>query len=423
MNSRHESSLPPILPRVVRRTPAAILQRSAVSLASAVAGSGSTFIVSVGVARVLGEQALGLYAICTTAVMILSLLADMGIDSVVLRAFAPDHRSTTPSYRVMFSARLLTAIAVTGIAAAAIGLVTTDGRTTLFAAATMIVPKSLTSCMESFLKARMRQTTVAFVTGSIAAITVAAALAVLRYGGSLEVLFLVLSLIEVLRVVAYLSIIGAGEDIRLRPVWINGRQFFDLVRSSLAFAALGLITYAGGKADIFLLGLLRGSGEAGIFAAADRFLLAGNLLAFSLYGAILPALSGVHDRKQHRELVRRLLAGAIGIGVLAGGILWLAAPLLIRTTFGFGESVPLLEVLSLSVVPLLCNTVLGAAVFSRHGERAAVGILGTAMIVNLLLNATLIPRFGPAAAAAVAVGSEFLISAGYGALYFGRMNA
>jgi len=304
-----------------------------------------------------------------------------------------------------------------------IGSIDIDGRTTLFAALALIVPRSLTSCMENFLKARLRQNAVAVVTGSFSAATVAAALALLWYGGSLDSLFLLLALLEVLRVVTYLAVINAEGSIGLRPVWIGGRQFFGLLSISLPFAALGLITYAGGKADIFLLGLLRGSGDAGIFAAADRFLLAGNLLAFSLYGAILPTLSGIDDRKQHRELVRRLVSGAVGIGVVAGGILWLAAPLLIRTTFGFSASVPLLEVLSFSVVPLLCNTVLGAAVFSRHGERAAVGVLGTAMFANLLLNAVLIPPFGPTAAAAVAVGSEFLISAGYGALYFGRMIA
>ncbi len=406
-----------------RHTPGAIFQRSAVYLGSAVVGSGSTFIVSVGVARFLGEQALGLYAICITAVMILSLVADMGIDSIVLRTFAPERQSTDLSYRVMFSARLLSAFAMTVLAAAVVGAIDYDGRTTLFAALALIVPRSLTSCLESYLKARLRQNAVAAVTGSISGMTVVASLAVLWYGGSLDTLFLTLFLLEVLRVVTYLAVIHAEGGIGRGPVWIGGRQFFGLLRISLPFAALGLISYAGGKADIFLLGLLRGPGDAGIFAAADRFLLAGNLLAFSLYGAMLPTLSGIDDLKQHRGLVRRLLTGAVGIGVLTGGILWLAAPLLIRTTFGFSASVPLLEVLSLSVVPLLCNTVLGAAVFSRHGERAAVVVLGTAMIANLLLNAVLIPPFGPAAAAGVAVGSEFLISAGYGALYFGRMIA
>jgi O-antigen/teichoic acid export membrane protein len=353
--------------------------------------------------------------------MILSLLADLGIDSIVLRTFAPEQRSTHLPYRAMFTARLLSALAATVLAAAVVWAIDMDGRTTLFAAITLLVPRSLTSCMENYLKARLRQAVVAVVTGSISAVTVAGALAALWYGGSLDVLFLVLSLIEVARVVAYLAVIGAEGNAGVRPIWISGRQFLGLLRISLAFAALGLISYAGGKADIILIGVLRGSGDAGIFAAADRFLLAGNLLAFSMYGAMLPTLSGIDDQERHRELVRRLLAGAVGIGVFAGGVLWLAAPLLIRVTFGFSASIPLLEVLSLSVVPLLCNTVLGAAIFSRHGERAAVAVLGTAMIANLCLNALLIPPLGPAAAAAVAVGSDLLISAGYGALYFSRM--
>jgi O-antigen/teichoic acid export membrane protein len=230
-----------------------------------------------------------------------------------------------------------------------------------------------------------------------------------------------LCVVETVKAFVLAVLITAKTGITIRPAFFTFRALLRFLSRSLPFAALGIITYAGGRSDILMLGALRGQAVAGTYAAADRFLIAGNLLAFSLYGAVLPAFAGIQDIRKHKESV----ISALTLALLAGGagavVLTLSASFILAATFRFKESVGILRVLSFSIPALLCNTVLGAAVFSRHGEVRALFILAGASLVGLILNFLLIPSLGAMGSAVACIITESLTAGGYAYFYFWRI--
>jgi O-antigen/teichoic acid export membrane protein len=168
---------------------------------------------------------------------------------------------------------------------------------------------------------------------------------------------------------------------------------------------------------VVLLGALRGSQEAGVYAAADRFLISGNLLAFALYGAAFPAFSAMTDLvHRHRVVIQTIRTGIL---LSAGGaaVLFIFAPELISLTYRFTESVALLRILSLSVPGVIVNSILGSALFALHRERLIATVLGVTCAANIVLNCVSIPLFGATGSAVISVLTEYGFMGVYGVVF------
>jgi O-antigen/teichoic acid export membrane protein len=386
-----------------------ISRSTAVYLLTSVLNTLASFCISLFIAHVLGKEGLGIYTVALTGTMIGTLIADLGIDSYVLRAFARDEADLGQLLRL----KLLSASVVACLTLAA--MTVAFHRTTLpfVAAALLVVPRALTGLFEGYLKAIQRRTALATVSSAVSLVAVAIA-----YGGlagGLDLGWTMICLLGVETMKAFLlfllvrpSRVGAG---------IDGLPVATLLRSLLPFAFIGTVAYVTSRIDVFLLGVLRGAQEAGIYAAADRFLISGNLLAYALYGASFPVISSITDACQRRHVVARTLRN--GAVVSSGGaiLLFLAAPSLIGLTYQFAESVTLLRVLALSFPAVIVNTIVGSALFALHRERQIAIVLGSACVANIAANVFCIPQYGATGSAAISVLTEYAFSGIYLFLY------
>ncbi len=112
------------------------------------------------------------------------------------------------------------------------------------------------------------------------------------------------------------------------------------------------------------------------------------------------------------RLLRKMFAGALGIGLLAcAGVAVLAGPIVrIVYSAAYDDSAMVLRVLYLSTPSLYVATVgmfLAAAV---HREKRAMVAMGVGVALNVAANLWAIPRFGVLGAAWVTVGSQLLIA-------------
>jgi O-antigen/teichoic acid export membrane protein len=156
-------------------------------------------------------------------------------------------------------------------------------------------------------------------------------------------------------------------------------------------------------ADVVLVTVLRGPAEAGIYAAASRFVTSGTLAMQAIRLAIGPVLAGSFGRGDVAEAERVHRFSTVGailttwpvyltVALFAPGVLSLLGP-------GFGAAAGALSVLAVAMLAVVAtgnaNTVLNMAGRSSWAARNT----GRAAAVMLALDLLLVPRFGIAGAA------------------------
>ncbi|MEJ2377030.1 MAG: oligosaccharide flippase family protein [Pseudolabrys sp.] len=181
-----------------------------------------------------------------------------------------------------------------------------------------------------------------------------------------------------------------------------------------------------GYADIVMLGMIRGTFESGIYAICTRLAAVVALPLMFVNAALAPYVSelwsvGAKDRLQH------LTTSAVRIGATLGIPIALLLAVFPEAVLGlFGQAfVAGRLALTLLIVGQLVNVGAGPVALlmtmtGRHWD-AAVVITGGA-ILNIVLNALLIPRFGMAGAAIATAASTILWNAGLAFLAHSRIG-
>jgi O-antigen/teichoic acid export membrane protein len=134
------------------------------------------------------------------------------------------------------------------------------------------------------------------------------------------------------------------------------------------------------------------------YSAAWRLVEPTQILPASLLAAVFPAfsLALTQNRRRAGQLGRQtsqLLALAGGTGA---GIFWLTAPWLIGWLYGagFAASVPVLQLLGLTVLPVYINYSLTHYLVARGQQRLLTGLTAVTLLLHACLCWLLIPRLG-----------------------------
>ena len=390
-----------------------LLRGTASNLVAAGVTTASLFVVAVAIARSLGSEAFGTFSVTMTAIAIAGLVADLGLDSLITREFAPREDSPARAFSQFLRVKLVTSSALAVAAVAGTLLIPIPHRGVVVAGALYLVSRSASSGLEHYCKATRRRTLLVAASFGAGLLAVGGIVVGLRLGINVQQCIVVLGCVESLRALAL------WWSVRRRAFCPDAVRIpvGHLVREGIPFAAMGIFGLILARADILLLALLSGPREAGLYSAADRFLFAGNLLAFAVYGSSLPLFAGILDAGLRKKTVKHAILAGFLVSALGSVLLSLFATYLINATFGFPESAGLLRVLALTLPFLIVNTILGTALFALHQEALVARILGIACAVNILLNLAFIPVYGAVASAVICVGTEALLTLVYARIY------
>jgi O-antigen/teichoic acid export membrane protein len=169
-------------------------------------------------------------------------------------------------------------------------------------------------------------------------------------------------------------------------------------RFSIPQGVASLVQIVLQRLDIILLAAMRGPVEAAIYGAVTRVLVVGQLGGQALIATVQPALSGMLARHDMRG-VEKVYQASTGWLVLSTWPLYLFMVVhhsSVPRVFGHGYSS------GAAVVLILCSTMLLASgvgmvdvLLSMSGRtRWIMGNTLAALTVNVVLNLTLIPRWG-----------------------------
>ena len=202
---------------------------------------------------------------------------------------------------------------------------------------------------------------------------------------------------------------------------VDTRAWRGILTSSLPIAASLFLITVNTNLDQLMLGVLRTDQEVGWYAAGYRLLTAALIPSQIVFQAFLPALSsalGNDDEMQTRPRAYALSMFALGFPIAAGGLL--LAPDLVALLFG-AEYAPVswpLTILFGAAALMYINVTLGGVLLAWNRQRIHSGALAVGAACNVVLNLTLIPRFGIEGAAVATLASEGVVSFALTVIYY-----
>lgn len=391
-----------------------------IKFASEIIGRIASFGLVLWAAQQLGEADFGLYNFGLAWGFVLAQLADLGLQLLLAREIAVREEDAQPLVQRAFGLKLLFSLPV-----ALLLLLVARGwsgvaQLSIISLGLMMLANTYLEFVAYVFRGQQRLLAEARVLTLARLAMAAAGFVVLWLGGGL--LGLALSnLISTALFALWALWLLHREGWLARPRWsalghVDWRPYRHLLRRALPLGIAIFLSIAYTRLAIFLLQYFSGELAVAHYSAAYRLVEPTQIVPASLLAAAFPAFSYAlhHAPRQARRLgwtVSLLLAGA---GTVAAAAFAFFAPFIISLLYGptYSESVPVLQVLGLSVVLTFVNYSLTHYLIARSQQTAVTLLSAGALLIHTVLCWQFIPRWGAVGPAVSVVTVEALLTCG-----------
>ena len=410
----HETSFPNAKPREARL----IAYKAFADLA----GKGSLFVITIVAARRLSPASFGVFSLGSTLGWIVAVASDCGIQLHLARAVARQPSAAAALLQQWLRVRLWTAAAA--VLVVALGLAAGWRATVAAPIAILAVVYACSGLIEllhyfyrGLSRSDVESSLVLWQRGG----TLVCGLLALAWKPDVTLLALAMlvpvavTLAVSLRIASQLSSTISRDAVTAptpsawftvfrRDVWPIGA---GIVLSALYF-----------RIDVFLVQLWAGTEPVAFYNAVFRLVEALRLFPAAVLAVALPELVRAGDLRP----LARVAIPITGFALAATALLWIAAGWLIPLLYGgaYAPAVPAFRVLLLSFPLLSLNFALTHQLVGWDGQRAYAGLCALALVVNVALNARLIPLWSIEGAAWATLGTELVLTAGCGVALWSR---
>lgn len=400
--------------------------RGYTALAVRIGGRAIGFLSGIVVARLLGANELGIIALAGTIVAICASLGRLGLENVLLRfaSTAAEEGNWAQVGAILVKGFSYSMIACSVLTAALLLLSPTIAQgvfnepglsTPLRILALSIIPSALIILTGELLKAVNKSTEANFIeTSAITLATFPVLIFMLFVVGSIEAADLaVISLIGSFGVFFY----AWWRWTRAAPEVKYGETTFDgsrVMATALPLLVVGASHLLVTTTDILMLGIWRSSDQVGIYSVAARTALATGLPLAAINTVVGSAFARIYAQGEMQELRDYACNGAFLVTIATVPVAALLCFFPSEILFLFGNSfvpgAPSLIVLTLGqVVAAITGSVGFLLVMSGHEKLLRNTVIGGA-VLNVILNAILIPSMGILGAAIATAASTVFIN-------------
>jgi len=376
------------------------------------AGKGVVFVITIVAARRLPAAAFGLFSLATTLGWILAVAADFGIQLHVARAVARRPQQAGATLAAWLRVRLWTTAAA--IAFVMLGLIATG--TNAASAIPMLLFALVYGCsglvelLHYFYRGLSRSDVESSLIVTQRVATLVLALAALAWRPSVAALAIAM-LVPVAVTLAVSVRLARRITPRPGPSPRSQVPSPESFRHDVFSIGVGIVLSAlYFRIDVFLVDWWRGAEAVAQYNAVFRLVEALRLFPAAVLAVMLPALCRARDRA---PLVR--VAGGVTLfAVGATAALWATADVSIPLIYGraYASAVPAFRILTLSFPLLSLNYALTHQLVAWNGQRVYAVLCGLALVVNVALNAQLIPAASIEGAAWATLATELFLTLG-----------
>lgn len=398
--------------------------RNAALLAGAeILGKVSTLALTAVAARRLSDASFGAFSYALGFGMLLAALPLWGFGTLMVREGAAEPAGLASLVRRVLTIRITAAIVLTPVvlAVAVWGRPTGEARLAVLLIWGALILDSVTAVGASAADARQQVglSSVALIVNrwSTMALGIVAVMAGFGAGG-LSSTFLVGSLLGCIAMWVAVRRLGVSP----RPAGLRDREIAGVARRSMLVGLNTVSAMALFRIDTVILAAIKGDEAVATYAAAYRLLETVLFISWSLAGAALPGMSASPETWRIRHGIEQAWA-VIGIAYVPFGVVLLLRPgPVITLLFGshYGE-VSRGAAVWLAPSPLLFAlgylTTIGLNALHRYRDPLKATLI--ALVVNVVANILLIPRFS-ATGAAIATSASFMVQGGVGCVLLAR---
>ena len=374
--------------------------------------------VGILLARYLGTSGYGTYAYAMAVLTVLLIFADLGIAQYTLRNVAGSVKSNILAdqqiaVRYGLQTTLLFALILSGIGLIFLSIFAVEN-TTALALVLILLPisagfKFATYALRGMGKITLGQSLERLALPTIVFFSLWAMFSVVEWQTPINAIYI--------QVFAYSLVLLLATGYLLKQLqipWHNLRLVsaspFSLARQSLPFALIGMVGILNTQIDILMLGWFTNPDQVGLYRVAS---LASVLVAFGLQAAnvALPTLFARLQANQDQQQLQRLVTISARLILFAAipvaGVLILFGDTLAGLVFGeaFTASYGPMVILVVGELVGASFGSIGFLLYMSNKEQIALRVLAGCALVNVILNAIMIPLFGMLGAAiATAIG-------------------
>ncbi|MGH8495928.1 MAG: flippase [Gammaproteobacteria bacterium] len=400
-------------------TAARIIRNSLALFVVAAMAKGAGLIIAIIVARYLGAEALGIYAVLMALTMLCEIVAPMGQQDVLIRSVARvpasmlrlwvESGATTILFAAVFSLILAAGGRMLGLDPDVLLAVDVVALSLPIGASSMVAQAVLQGLE------RMKFLAVATFLGRVAGL--ATLIVMLEFGAGVYSAFvgrfvfhlLTLGILAVV-IFRYGRSIGATTDWRFTPRYLAGAT-----KAALPFAGQRVLAEAAIRSSVLVLPLLLSMRSVGLFDAADRLRQTIASIIPIVMLAIMPAFSRVFrdDRERAAELAEYSMKFLLIVVFPMAFLVAAAAPAIIGLLYGSGyeSSATVLQIVIWSQVFMAADMVLKQAMIGSDNEKAMLWRSAVSVVLQIALTVILTRAFGiHGAAAAIVAGGVFMVA-------------
>ncbi|MGB7341310.1 MAG: flippase [Phototrophicaceae bacterium] len=366
-----------------------------------------SFMLSVMIGRVLGQDGLGIYATVLAWIFPLSLITEFGLGTLITRDIALKPEDSHAYLRASILARLVIGGVITLIIYSTAPLISQDIHIVrgLQIASPLIIILPFYSSFTAIFRAKQIMQPITWLNLGMLISQVSLTGLAFWYGEDIESVLIINTL---------------TSFVQLFAAWLVYRRWFyepsqqiiplqTLLVAATPFAIAAVLAAIQSRIAIILLEQFTSTSDVGLYTAAARFIEAGRMLPHAFFDALFPVLASLatipHELKR---MFQRVLVGLTTFGIaFAVVISWISLPLL-TLTYGqdFISARSMLIILAWSLLPMLLKggrTLYWYAV----GETMYVNLVTVGVIIIQVIAAIwLIPSYGAMGAAWVMVIAE-----------------
>lgn len=380
-------------------------RNTAALLASDVAGRALAAAYRIALAAYLGKTMFGEYSFALSVSLVLGVLADFGLAGLVTREVARDRDRPFESASPALAGRVILTILFGAVAVLVVAVTGRPKEVTLLVAI-LVLNQVVTGPAEILAAAhrgRERMGRVALVMFLMRVGLVATGVAAILLNAGILTFAWIAVAWSVPAVVLLRSGLPGRPSLR-RP----GRML--RVAFPIGLGAILWTIYF--RMDVVLLAYLKGSAEAGLFAAPFLLVEAVLLLQGPLLAAAFPVFAG-RDREDPalRATWRTVSRVLLGIGPIAAAVLIVEGGGILDVLLGaeYAGGGPILALLAATIPVSFVAAPRLALLVARDRERTYAAVMAVGAGANLVMDLLLIPRFGAEGAAAATLTTEGVV--------------
>jgi O-antigen/teichoic acid export membrane protein len=375
------------------------------------------------IARTIGDEATGSYFIALAMVTTIGVLDDVGLTAVTIREVAKTPEKAKELVRNVIGIKLITMPITIVLALLLPDWRGFDAETTMLVqlAIAVMLLDTLSISMFGVLRGlhKLKYESIGIFVGQTLTAcvgTIIVGRAALT-GGTVDLRWLVIALIVGsawnMFFATYQVVKRLGVD-TLKPSY---SQAAPMLRMSFMFFLAAVFVKVYSYIDSFTIEEFLGKGSVGIYAVAYKFTYAFQFLPLAFVGALYPTMSSLANNPV--ELNKTLMKAEWYLALLAAPIvfgIFSLAPEIIDTVYGpnYAAAAPVLEVLIFVLLLIFLDFPVGSLLNATGRQAVKTGIMGGAMIINIVANLLLVPMYGIMGAAIAALFTFiFLFGAGW----------